>query len=78
MELVRRDTDLSPQAKLEAIGKAGAGIHHDGGRIDLREEALGPRVVLGDDGVRMRGPVAGNVRHGVVEVWHHTQREHRP
>ena len=41
-----------------AVGEAGAGIHHDGCGIDLREEAASPSVVLGDDGLRMRGPAA--------------------
>ena len=77
MELVRRNTDFRPQAELEAVGEAGAGIHHDGCGIDLREEALGPSVVLGDDGLRMRGPVAGDVRC-VIDGRHHSNCEHRP
>ena len=78
MELVRRNTDFRPQAELEAVGEAGAGIHHDGCGIDLREEALGPSVVHGDDGLRMRGPVAGDVRYGVIDGRHHSNCEHRP
>src|SRR3954471_5213513 len=39
MELVGADADFRAQPVLEAIGEAGAGIHHHAGRIHLAQEA---------------------------------------
>src|SRR5512139_475497 len=51
VQLVGGDADLRAQTVLEAVGEARGGVHHDGGGVDLAQEALGAGPVRGDDGV---------------------------
>src|SRR5690606_34762894 len=65
------------EAELEAVGKACRGIDHDRRGIDLAQEAHGPLVVAGDDGIGMRRAVAGDVRDGFVQAFDDADRDDR-
>ena len=66
-ELVGRDIDFIAQPVLEAIGEAGAGVHHDAGRVNPAQKGLGMHVVAGDAGVGVVAEIAVDVRIGLVQ-----------
>ena len=51
MKLVCADADFSAQAKLESVGKAGAGIDHHAGGVNFTQKLLRMNMVAGNDGV---------------------------
>ena len=71
MELVGADADFRPQAKLKAVGKARAGVHHHAGRIHLAQELLGVHVVARQDRIGVVTAVAVDVRNGFIHPRHH-------
>ena len=51
------DADLGPEAELAAVGELGRGVVQNDRRIDLPQETLGRRSVLGHDAVGVVGAV---------------------
>src|SRR5258706_2537635 len=61
VQLVGRDADLGAQAVLVTVGEAGRRVHHHRARVDLAQEPLRARVVLGHDRVGVLRAVLGDV-----------------
>ena len=61
------DADLGAEAELAAIGELGRGVVQHDGRIDLGQEALGGRRVVGDDRIGVMGAVRLDMVDGRVE-----------
>ena len=67
MQLLRTDRYLSAQSELCAIGKAGAGIDIDRGRIHFIDEVLCVFEAAAKDPVGMLGAMFTNMRDGVIQ-----------
>ena len=61
VHLAGGDADLGAHAELAAVGELGRGVVEDDGAVDLGEEAIGRRLVVGDDGVGVVRAVALDV-----------------
>ena len=61
------DADLGAEAELAAIGELRRGVVQDDRRIDLGEEALRRRLILGDDGIGVVRAVGLDMRDRRVE-----------
>ena len=71
MEAAGGDADLGAEAELAAVGELGRGVVQHDRRIDLAQEFLGRRLVLGDDRVGVVRAVALDVRDGGVDAVDH-------
>ena len=67
MNLVGADAHLGPEAEDPTVVQPGGGVDEDRGGIHLPDEALGRRLVGGDDGVGVGGAVGGDVVHGLLQ-----------
>ena len=70
MELLRRDTDLTPQSELTAVGKTRGGVDVYRGTVDLRGEAV--RVFGGarQDRFAVLGGVRVDMRNRLLQGIH--------
>lgn len=64
------DAHLGAEPEAIAVGEAGRDIVEDAGGVDGVEEAVGGRLVLGDDDVRVRGAEAVDVVDRLVHIRH--------
>ena len=71
MHFLGGDADLRPQAELEAVGEAGGGVDVHRRGVHLVQEALGGKVVGGDDGLGVAGAVGGDEVHRLVKAGYH-------
>ncbi len=67
-EFAGGDADLGAEAELAAVGELRRGVVQHDRRIDLVEELLGCRRVLGDDRVGVVRAVISDVRDRRVEA----------
>ena len=62
------DPHLGPQTKAETIREPGAGVVENTGRVHTSQEGVSVVLVLGDDDVRVAGPVPVDVVDGLLHV----------
>ena len=68
VELAGADADFGAEAVAEAVGKAGGAVAVDACGVHHLEEAVGGRVVAGDDGICVVGAEAVDVVDGFFDV----------
>ena len=62
------DADLGAEAELAAVGELGRGVVQHDGRVDLRQELLRRRGIVGDDGVGVMRAVVLDVVDGAGDA----------
>ena len=77
VQLAGRDADFAAHTELAAVGVLGRCIDHDDGAVDPVDEGLGGGGILGDDGIRVLGTMAGDVVDGVLDPIDDADRDDR-
>ncbi len=77
MHTVGRNADLRAEAELGAVGELRAGIVHDDRAVDLGEEALGRRRVVGHDRLGVLAAPARDVADGAADAVDRSDRDDR-
>src|SRR6478609_8042427 len=75
VELLRRVSDLRPHPELAAVGEASGRVHVDARRVYAALEGTRGGSVARDDRLRMAAAVARDVRDGLLERVHDTDRQ---
>ncbi|MNJ19841.1 hypothetical protein D3C77_141650 [compost metagenome] len=77
MQFVGGNTDFRAQTILETVGKAGRGVDHHRGRIDLGHELASLRLMFGHDGIGMVRAIVIDMFDGLVQAVDHANRQNR-